>query len=169
MSRQDFWHNNLMDYFKDPENNSYNHIRHSLKTRLEKFGFCYLGEGRHRCVFLAPCATKVYKFPIGRSGISANHREANNWRRKLKDEADLVRFEFARCKLLGDTDILIQEYLYDVRFHHWKQQLRDDPELPRWALQWECAQIGQNKHGEWVLYDYADYDEYWDEDDDFSV
>lgn len=94
----------------------------------------FLGSGRHRSTFLLPSRKNVIKFPLTDRGFAANLKEASrdNW-----------PWPVARCKLL--QDLLIMEYI-DLDFKGNK---------PLWAEEIDCYQVGINKFGQYVAYDYA--------------
>lgn len=109
----------------------------------------YLGSGRHREVWRLPSGN-VLKMPRGLDGKWANEREAKSWiDRDEIHERDL--WKLARCRLIPGTSILVMEYIR--RYYDCGLEYHD---LPKWAQHIDCAQVGYNRKGELVAFDYAE-------------
>jgi len=124
--------------------------------KLNKLGFTYINSGRHRATFLAPCGTKVYKFPIGMAGVRANKREFRWW--KGVKEGSIGKREkwkkrIAWCNLIKGR-VIVMERLKEIKFESWWDS--DYCKFPKWAERLDCCQVGKNKKGKWVFYDYAE-------------
>ena len=127
----------------------------------------YLGKGRHRKTFMFEGGKFVYKLPIGQCGIDANRREIAYY----KAERKKGRIPFAACRLLR-SGVLVMEYVKphcnslaasnaanethsgtanDIEFPG-----DSDDDLPDWIVSVECTQVGYDRTGLLVAYDYAD-------------
>lgn len=114
-----------------------------------------LGSGGHRRTYLRPNKSKrtgkqlrryVYKFPIDTwvhisHSELANVREHRHFREHPKGRSDGTRF--ARSRLLPNG-VLVAEYI---------KPLTARRSVPQWAYQWDCAQVGRDRHGIVKLYD----------------
>jgi hypothetical protein len=106
-----------------------------------------IGEGRNRIVYGR--GNYVVKVPLNEDGISDNYHERWTWLHR--DEG----FSYARCRLIGA--LLIMQY---ARFpvegktdeNGWHEYRKD---LPWWVDFIDCQQVGYNRFGELVAYDYA--------------
>jgi hypothetical protein len=122
-----------------------------LIEELREFGFSFIGYGGTRIVFLAPCKTKVFKFPRCHYGVSDNIVEANAWknRKSLKDKCsgDDWGARIAKCKMVNNY-ALVMEYV-DIG------NRPNYADLPAWSRCLDGAQVGYNKDNKLVIYDYA--------------
>lgn len=104
----------------------------------------YLGEGRHRAAFLTPSGNFVIKVPIDEMGFVDNFREYRMWRQIDKW---MPKEHLARCKLHQSSGILVMEAV-DLAY-----------EYPVDGTDWigfiDCGQVGYNRRGRLVAYDYA--------------
>jgi hypothetical protein len=114
-----------------------------LKAIFTEAGFRQLGAGRHRLAFLAPSGRNVVKVPLSDWGAMDNTTEALYWR-----ERDQGTVPLARCRIFCDGLLLAMEAVDTLST--WTY---DD--LP-WAIQIDCAQVGRNRRGQFVAYDYAE-------------
>lgn len=111
--------------------------------------FEYLGTGRHRAVWR--CKDYVVKMPINQGGIDSNLREASLWERRGQDPY----IHYARCHLIPHSVILVMEYA------QYLGSLSDDTgyigltKVPEWAYAVDGWQVGYNKRGQIVAYDYG--------------
>jgi hypothetical protein len=106
-------------------------------------GFQRLGAGRNRIVFLSPSGRNVVKVPINDWGISNNTTEALYWR-----ERDQKTVPLARCRIFCDGLLLAMETVDTLS--RWTYA-----DLP-WAVQIDCGQVGRNRKGQFVAYDYTE-------------
>jgi hypothetical protein len=122
-----------------------------------------LGYGRHRVVYKLPSGN-VIKFPKGPYGEVANRWEALVWKCRNNLEA-LPQFiqdcliegtQFARCRLIPGTKVLIMEGVVHTGYRS------DYP----WTRKIDLYQVGKNKAGKIVAYDYA---EFYDRDADLAA
>jgi len=109
----------------------------------------------------------VYKLPIGRCGLYANERELKLYKESRKKG----QIPYAACRLLR-TGVLIMEYVKphcsslaatnaangtdpgtaaDIEFGG-----DYDDDLPSWTTYVECNQVGYDRTGMLVAYDYAE-------------
>lgn len=108
-------------------------------STCEQFGLEWLDTGNSRAGYRR--GRWVYKVPINEKGTFDNWREAKKYARtKGRDPNG----EYARCRLLKNG-WLVMEYVEPLhpRF------------CPRWADFIDCQQVGTNRHGGIVAYDYA--------------
>lgn len=118
----------------------------TFEKRLKTRGGTYLGHGRHRMGFKR--GKVVYKIPRNPEGIKANKREADMYKEYGQGQYD-DGAEFARCRLLKN-DVLVMEHVV---------RLECNEVAPGWVHDWdwhEGPQVGRNKKGRVVLYDYAE-------------
>jgi len=99
----------------------------------------HLGDGRNRSVYLLPSGLYVVKFPKNNWGVHENYVES----RSCKRDDYLYRWQKAKCRLAGLW--LIMEYVSQVPYD----------ELPDWSKYVDGGQVGLNRKGEYVAYDYA--------------
>lgn len=100
--------------------------------------FKYLGSGRNRTTYLLPSGKYVLKIPRNEAGVFDNADE----------EALSLYKTHARCrtiKLFG-TLCLVMEYV---------EQASLDKELPTWCDFVDCRQVGYNRKGKLLAYDYG--------------
>lgn len=99
-----------------------------------------IGSGRHREVYRLS-DRNVIKIPIGEDGIGSNYSEARTYRACRSDPDGI---QYARCRLLQDGS-LVMEYVEEV----------EDHEKPEWSSYIDCGQVGRNRTGKIVAYDYG--------------
>lgn len=134
-----------------------------LEDQLKALGARFLGEGRHRKVYLRKGKSRrkgkqlrryVYKIPNPNSlwdeltvsdCVAANRREYRQFLNRNKEYKD----RFARCKLLPNG-VLVMEYVKEIKGGQY------DPSVPPWAREWDCWQVGKDRLGRVKLYDYAE-------------
>lgn len=110
----------------------------ALLNKLNK-RYQYIGSGRNRAVFLTKNSKNVIKVPLNYAGGSDNFVET-----KKQD----FGFPIPRNKriFIDDFCCVIMEYVEPVK--EWKN-------LPEWTSWIDCCQVGTNRKGEIVAYDYA--------------
>lgn len=104
----------------------------------------FLGEGRNRAVYLLPSGKNVIKIPLNDDGINDNLTEEYRYRFQRK-----TWYPLARCRLLNGSHNLIMEY---VEFPNSYCELR---EIHSWIDFVDCWQVGYNRAGKVVAYDYG--------------
>jgi hypothetical protein len=102
----------------------------------------YLGEGRHRRVFKR--GNFVIKVPINDFGLASNFREAKTY--QCTSEGWLFGIRYAACRLDKNENFLIMEYVNVKKY---------DNSLPSWVGYVDCQQVGYNRRGHLVAYDYG--------------
>jgi hypothetical protein len=128
-------HSNLTDLIQDFVNNP---------------KYKYIGSGASRAVFKHH--NYVIKIPHTCKGVFDNERERHLW--MIRRYPYHREFSYARCRLYGF--ILVMQYAHFpipgktdgdgfVPYEH----------LPEWASFIDCQQVGYNRFGELVAYDYA--------------
>lgn len=116
-------------------------------------GWKYLGTGGTRECYLLPSGN-VLKIPRCLAGADGNHKEALLWKKRhAPEEIDgwYDGWSFARCRIIPGTDLLVMEY---VEPYQSRGLLSYD--LPKWCTRVDCAQVGFNRAGQLVAYDYAE-------------
>jgi hypothetical protein len=115
----------------------------------------YLGEGRHRSVWRH--GNYVIKLPLGQDGIHANYQEAYTWNKYGYDGGCI---KYARCRLLGD--ILVMQFanccVAGITDENGYVHLNTITDLLKveWPLLVDLWQVGYNRFGQLVAYDYGD-------------
>lgn len=109
-----------------------------LKKLNDKYE--YIGCGRNRIVFKSKNGKYVIKVPRNIEGNGDNFRET-----KKED----FGFPVPKSKriLLDDFCCVIMEYVEHAYFK--------DKKVPSWVSWIDCGQVGYNRKGELVAYDYA--------------
>ncbi len=111
---------------------------------LEARGYQRLGRGSQRCGYLSPNGKWVVKVPIdGESSEYANEFEAHCW--KTRDYTK-TPVRLARCRMCGP--LLVMEAVEVV-----------DPTPCEWAHWIDNHQVGLNRAGDFVAFDYAQNEE----------
>jgi hypothetical protein len=100
--------------------------------------------GRNRATFIIH--DYVIKCPINESGIHDNYNEAEIY--KQYGNSEIAPFPLAKCHLLTTNDIpmVLMEKVEIKPF---------DEAWPRWVDFVDCQQVGYNKNGLLVAYDYG--------------
>ena len=101
-----------------------------------------IGEGRGRRVFLLPSGKNVIKVPLNEDGIHDNMAEAFRFRKQRK-----AWFPLARCMMWGQY--LIMEYIEPV------YGFGDLMKQYNWVGMVDCCQVGYNRAGKLVAFDYG--------------
>jgi hypothetical protein len=104
----------------------------------------YLGAGISRGVFMWEPGW-VVKAAIRDSGLYANAREANLYERYGKEGG----IPYAECRLVefAGVDVLVMEWVE----HDFRPLLKQ----PSWVMRVDCAQVGFDREGNLVAYDYG--------------
>ncbi len=103
--------------------------------------FIFLGEGSNRRVYKH--GDFVIKYPINDKGFGDNVHEAYIYKKSLTYK---YYIQYAKCRLVcKHFCILIMEYVIQIPY-------KDQPE---WAQAVDCGQVGINKRGKIVAYDYG--------------
>ena|ERR1700722_15537932 len=106
--------------------------------------FEYIGSGRSRAVWRH--GNYVVKIPLNEAGIHDNLYERSVFQRRHQKGYDWGHF--ARCRLLGT--ILIMQYVeYTFNYADIKPGVHD------WTYRIDGLQIGHNRFGQLVAYDYG--------------
>jgi hypothetical protein len=121
----------------------------SNKVSFEIEKTTLLGQGRHRKTYLSPSGKFVVKIPHGEwcgddglDGQLANIREAEIFKKTKGKDGE---FRYARCRLMANGWLVMEKIDNNYRWG----------EMPSWVLSIDCAQVGKNRKGDWVAYDYA--------------
>ena len=118
-------------------------VPNSVSKVVEKYNLTYLGEGNTRQVYLTPSKNYVIKF----GNDWCNQSEAIAYERNREEFNGPCRF--ARCKYisLDGVDCLIMEYI--------KPETKSWRFLLDWTSNIDCHQVGYDKRGKLVAYDFA--------------
>ena len=115
---------------------------------IEKFKNNYdvIGIGQQRIVFKYS-DKYVIKLPLSPKGIVDNNNEVN-----FKTNNPNSEIKTAHCEIVNidDVNCLKMEYV-----DHWSAILHSSVELDNWCLDVDCLQVGFNKKGSLVAYDFA--------------
>lgn len=106
---------------------------------VKKYGTPF--PGRHRVAFSnGRC---VFKFPINDYGYHDNAWEYHKFRNRTEKSLPM-----ARCRIIDikEIPVLVMEFVTQVPY---------GKDMPSWADFIDCQQVGWNKKGEIVAYDYA--------------
>lgn len=105
----------------------------------------YIGEGRTRKVYLTRSGRYVLKVPVDGYGENANATEAEDYKRG----GFLGRQFLARCRRVTINGLwcLLMEKVNPLSF--------GDEQMPDWASFVDCRQVGINRRGKVVAYDWA--------------
>ena len=136
----------------------------------------HLGTGRHRKVWLLPSGY-VLKEGTSPGGKAANVEEARIWKER-HNLSELINcrakasWKLARCRLIPRTLLLVMEFVWPTGGGGESQRKEEAiPHFPKWTnrffhLNWrdlpgwcnnvDCEQVGFNRQGNLVAYDYAD-------------
>ena len=111
-------------------------------TKYDVTEFKFIGKTKKRAVYLLPGGKNVIKVPLNEQGLHNNYLEDFRYRfQKSK------WYSLARCRLLKNG-CLVMEYIevidkpYDLKLY--------------WVDMVDCGQVGYNRLGEVVAYDYGD-------------
>jgi hypothetical protein len=116
-------------------------------------GFRYVGEGRHRFVYLSKNRRYVLKFPLDGNGLIANAEEAEIYslfKNKVKDKRIVEGADYAPCRLINNCVLMMFAIEEDFGFTGY-DKLKD---LPKWVFDIENTQVGYYKN-KLVAYDYS--------------
>lgn len=106
--------------------------------------FQLIGEGRNRLVYRR--GNFVVKVPKNNCGVLDNHREYHIF--SSTTDGWLFGLRYARCRLMKPNYcLLVMEYVIPY------QEPLD--KLPLWTYSVDCAQVGYNRKGHLVAYDYG--------------
>ncbi len=109
----------------------------------------YLGSGRNRHAFRH--GNYVIKVPVNSNGIADNYHERYVFEEYRKDQNPYIHY--ARCRLFNE--ILV------MQFAQFQGSLSDETgyicwgNAPRWCSYVDCCQVGYNRFGKIVAYDYG--------------
>lgn len=110
----------------------------------------FLAQGRNRSVYRRD--NYVVKVPLSDYGLSDNWHEAQLFR-KWGQDPDKTFIPYARCRMVGV--LLVMEYA------RYRGPLSDETgyipheNLPNWASYVDCQQVGYNRAGKLVAYDFG--------------
>lgn len=112
----------------------------------------FLSYGRHRIVFRH--GNYVVKVPLNEEGLYDNWRERNVW----LNRSPRNYCKYARCRMWGIA--LVMQYatfpgpLSDDKGYKGYVSILT-PGVPKWIYAVDCGQVGYNRFGEIVAYDYG--------------
>lgn len=107
----------------------------------------YIGEGRNRAVYRH--GNYVVKVPLNVYGVGDNYHEYHVFRHPERYDY----CSYARCRLMGQ--LLIMQYARFVGPLSDETGYIPYANAPKWADTIDCNQIGYNRFGQIVAYDYG--------------
>lgn len=109
--------------------------------------YSVLGTGRNRKVYDMGNGL-VVKVPLNAPGMEDNLAESEIYK-STRDDPEGYLIRYAECNHFNYKDIplVIMEKVEPIKGYH--------PELPDWTDYVDCAQVGYNKEGKLVAYDYG--------------
>jgi hypothetical protein len=113
-------------------------------------GLTHIGQGSGRAVYLSPSGMFVYKVPLHEFGLQANKREHQIYRHPEINHGYLSKDRVARCRL-APSGVLVMELVRTVD----SRGARLASNLPEWAYHVDSFQVGTNRAGQAVAYDYG--------------
>jgi hypothetical protein len=121
------------------------------RVKLEGAGYEYLGYGRHRQVYLTASHKYVIKFPYNDDGEQANWEEAYEYANRIGRSY----FPLAKCRAFRYDGItcLIMEAVQEPSWGN--DDFEPSKDLPDWTRSVDLRQVGWNRRGELVAYDYS--------------
>ncbi len=124
---------------------------HELSNLLSKDErYILLGQGRNRIVYRKRSSNYVIKIPISEYGAADNCHERRLF---IQRNESNTKIRYARCRLLGI--ILVMQYARCVGELSESDGFIPYKNCPKWADYIDCAQIGYNRFGQIVAYDYG--------------
>ena len=126
--------------------------KYYITNFLSKKGFRYVGEGRHRFVYLSKNKRFVLKFPIDDNGLRANIEEAEIYslfKNKIYDKRIVRDADYAPCRLIDGCILMMFSIESDLGFADFETHL-----YPKWVLDIDSTQVGLYKN-RLVAYDYS--------------
>ena len=105
-----------------------------------------IGEGRNRLVYRSPSGRTVLKVPKSDAGVSDNNIERIRYRENRLQGGWLPKGVYAPCRFLPGTDALVME---------WVDVAAARKDLPSWVGYVDCQQVGINRAGKLLAFDYA--------------
>ena len=121
-----------------------------IRQQFVDRGLVTIGQGSGRRVFLSPSGRFVFKVPLQEWGLRANQREHQIYRYPKMGPDYLNRKRCARCRL-APSGVLVMELVRTGNAVG--ARLAED--LPDWALRVESYQVGTNRAGDQVAYDFG--------------
>jgi hypothetical protein len=117
----------------------YTKLNRSVQFRK---GVKFLGEGNTRIVYLSKSKQFVFKVPKDDYGLSDNYGEAREYRKRT---GPFEHNQLARC-MITHSGILVMELVEPVK--------DNKVFLPLWVDFVDCQQVGYNRAGALVAYDW---------------
>ena len=115
----------------------------------------YLGSGRNRAVFRH--GNYVVKVPLNVAGIHDNLYERDTWLRYGQNRGYI---KYARCRLFKNFSLIMQFARFSVEGKTGETGFVPYSSLKganEWGLTVDCQQVGYNRFGQLVAYDYGRY------------
>ena len=110
--------------------------------------YTLLGSGRNRAVFKLKSGNYVIKFPLNEEGVADNDWEASICSNKHEGDEDDVQYPKTRYIELQGFVCCIMEYI---------EPCDSIDGMPDWIGFVDCGQVGYNKKGRLLAYDYCRY------------
>lgn len=116
------------------------------KKMQEKYTL--LDIGRNRLVFKLKSGNYVLKFPLNEDGVSDNDWEASICSNKNEGDIDEVQWPKTRYIEIEGFICCVMEYIEPITYF-------EDKVLPDWIHSVDGGQVGYNKKGVLLAYDYG--------------
>lgn len=107
-----------------------------------------LNSGRNRVVFRLKSGNYVLKFPLNEDGVSDNDWEASICSNKNEEDIDEVQWPKTRYIEIEGFICCVMEYIEPITYF-------EDKVLPDWIHSVDGGQVGYNKKGVLLAYDYG--------------
>jgi len=117
-------------------------VKNDIERILTQLQLKYpiVGIGRNRVVFRDK--DWIFKVPCNTNGILDNENESSVFSFYRKNHL----IKYARCKMCGPY-VLVMEYVdIDISLD----------EMPDWSMSIDCQQVGRDRQGHIVAYDFGD-------------
>lgn len=114
--------------------------------------------GSYRTAYLSPSKRFVYKVPLRYTGLICNYFEHDQYRNGTvcKDHVGVPRDALARCRI-SPAGILVMEFVAGAVYGNYEKVEGTDVDVPDWAWRIEGAQVGINRRGKIVAFDYGNF------------
>lgn len=116
-------------------------VKNDIQRILERLQSKYeiVGLGRNRVVFRDK--DWVFKVPCNTNGVLDNENESSVYHSYRKNHL----IKYARCKMCSPY-VLVMEYVdIDISLN----------DMPDWAMSIDCQQVGRDRQGNIVAYDFG--------------
>lgn len=130
-------------------------VKESIKNAVIRLSekYVFIGAGRNRAVFLMKSGKYVIKVPVNYSGMSDNSYELRQKNETKKPVDNEMFFPAVKSVVLNDLLCIVMEKIEHITEEKYKEQ--NNKPFPCWVGFIDCNQVGLNKKGILMPYDYA--------------